>query len=77
MRYVSEPYRGDTIDGPENGQPPRPWQMSCQKDQMFVDRVAEMEVPHTATIQVRRFLLLVLLPFPYLGSAHRIFDLHC
>ncbi|KAI0224418.1 hypothetical protein LSAT2_024582 [Lamellibrachia satsuma] len=50
-KFVSEPYRGGWMDGPENGEPPRLWKVVCRHDQLFVDRQAQIEVPHTATIQ--------------------------
>ena len=41
------------MDGPENGEPHSLWKVVCRHDQLFVDRQAQIEVPHTATIQVR------------------------
>ncbi|XP_046577132.1 protein SSUH2 homolog isoform X1 [Haliotis rubra] len=49
--YVSEPYRGGFVDGPENGPPPPPWAIPCNADSLFLDQQKLIEVPHTATVR--------------------------
>ena len=51
--YEQEPFRGQPIDGPQYGPPPPPWDIPVQPDGHFRDHVKKVEVPHTATIQVR------------------------
>ena len=50
--YKYEPYRGGAVDGPQNGQPPLPWQIQCAPEKLFLDHVKKMEVPHTASVKV-------------------------
>ena len=50
--YKYEPYRGGSVDGPQNGSPPLPWQIMCVPDQHFQNQTKKIEVPHTATVQV-------------------------
>ncbi|KAK7103007.1 protein SSUH2 homolog [Littorina saxatilis] len=49
--YKSKPYRGEFVDGPENGQPPPPWAVPCEADQLFKNQVKLFEVPHTSFVK--------------------------
>ena len=72
-----DPYGGGFVDGPENGTPPQPWDMACQPNQLFVDEVKEIEVPHTAYVKVETLCgfischLLVLFAYKSLASGHK------
>ncbi|XP_077863480.1 protein SSUH2 homolog [Saccoglossus kowalevskii] len=50
-KHISEPYRGGEVDGPLNGTPPSPWDIEISYQQIFVDEVKYLEVPHTSTIK--------------------------
>ena len=44
---------GQRVDGPSNGVAPLPWDVHCNPTQMFHSEVRFVEVPHTATVNVR------------------------
>lgn len=46
-----EPYRGGPTDGPQNGQPPQPWDMEVRVPGTFVDQDAFRRVPHTDVVR--------------------------
>ncbi|GBM60971.1 Protein SSUH2 [Araneus ventricosus] len=46
-----EPFRGQYIDGPENGPPPPPWEMLVPIPYLFQDCQAKVEIPHTAYVK--------------------------
>ncbi|KAL5014504.1 hypothetical protein ScPMuIL_008774 [Solemya velum] len=46
--YVYTPYRGGPVDGPENGEPPKPWAILCGPDCNFENQTKLIEVPHTS-----------------------------
>lgn len=46
-----EPYRGQQIDGPQNGPAPQPWDILAQPSQLFTPQEARIEVPHTASVK--------------------------
>ncbi|KAL9959449.1 hypothetical protein ACROYT_G032774 [Oculina patagonica] len=46
-----EPYRGQHIDGPQNGPAPPPWAIPAQASQLFTPQETHIEVPHTATVK--------------------------
>mgnify|MGYP001801398958 FL=1 len=47
------PYYGGTIDGPEFGAPPMPWDIPCEPSSgHFCDQLYNIPVPHTAEIRV-------------------------
>ena len=50
--WHQEPYTSQLIDGPENGQPPLPWDISVPEPVMFQPKEIFKEVPHTASIKV-------------------------
>ena len=56
--YVDVPYTGGVVDGPEHGAAPPPWDIPCQADNLFVNQVKKLEVPHTATLKVNNVHLL-------------------
>lgn len=45
-------HSGQQIDGPQNGRAPSPWEISVQPPDIFKDFTKELEVPHTASVQV-------------------------
>lgn len=49
--YKYEPYRGQPIDGPNNGPAPQPWSIHAQPASMFQNAEAKIEVPHTAVVK--------------------------
>ncbi|XP_035221742.1 protein SSUH2 homolog [Stegodyphus dumicola] len=49
--FRSTPYTGQWIDGPENGVPPRPWDVVVREPQSFADSQMKLEVPHTASVK--------------------------
>ena len=54
-RYTSRnsiPYGGGAVDGPYNGQPPKPWDMKCSPKAMFCNETIALRVPHTSEIKV-------------------------
>jgi len=50
--WHQEPYTSQLIDGPENGQPPLPWDINVTEPVMFQPKEIFKEVPHTASIKV-------------------------
>lgn len=46
-----EPWRGQALDGPQNGAPPAPWDMSIRMPGLFVDRVHTTVIPHTDEVR--------------------------
>lgn len=46
-----EPYRGEYIDGPENGIPPRAWDIPVSVPAHFLPSIGKVEVPHTARVK--------------------------
>ncbi|XP_067935197.1 protein SSUH2 homolog [Watersipora subatra] len=46
------PYLGDAVDGPFNGPPPMPWDITCAPTQQFSDQVYKLPVPHTAEVRM-------------------------
>lgn len=49
--WKHEPYRGQMIDGPQNGPAPPPWSIPAQPHQIFTPQVVNIEVPHTASVK--------------------------
>ncbi|XP_076102076.1 protein SSUH2 homolog [Mytilus galloprovincialis] len=41
------PHSTNKVDGPENGQPPGPWEMHARTPTMFEDDSSEIAIPHT------------------------------
>ncbi|CAG2218312.1 unnamed protein product [Mytilus edulis] len=41
------PHNRNKVDGPENGQPPGPWEMQARTPMMFEDDSSEISIPHT------------------------------
>mmetsp|Transcript_11954 Transcript_11954/g.18040 ORF Transcript_11954/g.18040 Transcript_11954/m.18040 type:complete len:432 (+) Transcript_11954:1861-3156(+) len=45
------PHRqGSHVDGPQNGQPPQPWDIEAHPSRLFANERREIEVPHTSTV---------------------------
>ena len=44
---------GQVIDGPQNGHAPPPWSIPAQPNQIFTPQAVNIEVPHTASVQVK------------------------
>jgi len=49
-KWAHKPYRGTPVDGPMFGPPPPPWTIDVRFDQMFQNKVVNVEVPHTANV---------------------------
>ncbi|KAG8197237.1 hypothetical protein JTE90_011389 [Oedothorax gibbosus] len=47
----TEPFRGQPIDGPENGPPPEPWDVLVPIPEMFQNSQRKVEIPHTAHVR--------------------------
>lgn len=50
--WHQEPYTNQIIDGPENGTPPRAWDIHVEEPTMFQPKEIHIEVPHTSSIKV-------------------------
>ncbi|XP_070559582.1 protein SSUH2 homolog isoform X2 [Ptychodera flava] len=50
-KHASKPYWAGRVDGPENGTPPGPWDISCQPRAVFNEEVRLIEVPHTDSVK--------------------------
>ncbi|KAJ7316971.1 hypothetical protein JRQ81_003133 [Phrynocephalus forsythii] len=49
--WTFEPYTTGLIDGPQNGAPPRPWDIKVQPPQMFQDDTKKFRVPHSSLVK--------------------------
>ena len=47
-------YVGQMIDGPQNGTAPGPWDIAASPPSLFQDYVQHFEVPHTASVKVKK-----------------------
>jgi len=45
-------FSGGPVDGPQNGQPPAPWNIALYANEKFKDDVKRVAVPHTAYVKV-------------------------
>lgn len=50
MNSRTQPYRGDFVDGPQNGQAPSLWQMQATRPALFETKHYETPVPHTEEV---------------------------
>ncbi|CAC5366971.1 unnamed protein product [Mytilus coruscus] len=50
-KYENVPFKGQPIDGPQNGIPPGPWDIITNPCDLFSDEIRKMEVPHTASVK--------------------------
>ena len=50
-------YVGQMIDGPQNGTAPGPWDIAASPPSLFQDYVQHFEVPHTASVKVKKITL--------------------
>jgi len=48
-------FSGGPVDGPMNGQPPLPWDITLYASEKFKTEKKQVEVPHTAYIKVAIF----------------------
>lgn len=46
-----EPFTNQSIDGPDNGVPPLPWDIDVPEAERFTKREVVVEVPHTALVK--------------------------
>lgn len=46
-----KPYKGGSVDGPDNGHPPMPWEIDVKPKKMYADDKIKKEVPHTAKVK--------------------------
>ena len=49
--WKSRPYRGESVDGPNNGIAPQPWDIPVSVPQLFEDKEIKTPVPHTEYVQ--------------------------
>ncbi|ELU17182.1 hypothetical protein CAPTEDRAFT_73168, partial [Capitella teleta] len=50
--WAYEGFRGQPVDGPQNGIPPAPWDIPAAPNQLFLNGKVAVEVPHTASVKV-------------------------
>ncbi|XP_039252690.2 protein SSUH2 homolog [Styela clava] len=50
-KYAQTPFRGGYVDGPENGQAPLPWEISCNSTALFKTEQHKIPVPHTEVVK--------------------------
>ncbi|CAD5118072.1 DgyrCDS6811 [Dimorphilus gyrociliatus] len=50
VKWTFEPFIGGYIDGPNNGEPPLPWSISCTPSALFMNETKEIPVPHTEQV---------------------------
>ncbi|XP_063436554.1 protein SSUH2 homolog isoform X1 [Mytilus trossulus] len=50
-KYENVAFKGQPIDGPQNGIPPGPWDIITNPCDIFSDEIRKMEVPHTASVK--------------------------
>ncbi|KAM6473509.1 protein SSUH2 homolog [Liasis olivaceus] len=49
--WTFEPYTNTLVDGPQNGVPPRPWDIKVQVPQMFQEDTKKFRVPHSSLLK--------------------------
>ncbi|XP_076124930.1 protein SSUH2 homolog isoform X1 [Alosa pseudoharengus] len=49
--WASEPYRGQFVDGPENGRSPPPWEVPVPYPQKYTDVTMQVRVPHSCLVK--------------------------
>ncbi|XP_064633849.1 protein SSUH2 homolog isoform X2 [Lineus longissimus] len=49
--WAYEPFKGQPIDGSNNGPAPGPWDIQVQQRTKFQDSTMHMEIPHTASVK--------------------------
>ncbi|XP_004559053.2 protein SSUH2 homolog isoform X1 [Maylandia zebra] len=47
-----EPYNGQTVDGPQYGMSPAPWDIPVSLPQRYTDKVEKIRVPHSSFVKV-------------------------
>uniref|UniRef100_A0A1I8J660 Protein SSUH2 homolog n=1 Tax=Macrostomum lignano TaxID=282301 RepID=A0A1I8J660_9PLAT len=55
--WASVPFKGQPVDGPQNGQAPAPWDIHVQQPEMFRDARMQCEVPHTASVRTCHYCM--------------------
>lgn len=50
-KWENVPFKGQPIDGPQNGPAPGPWDIVSNPLDLFQDEIRKMEVPHTASVK--------------------------
>uniref|UniRef100_A0A3Q4GMB7 Protein SSUH2 homolog n=1 Tax=Neolamprologus brichardi TaxID=32507 RepID=A0A3Q4GMB7_NEOBR len=48
-----EPYNGQTVDGPQYGMSPAPWDIPVSLPQRYADKVEKIRVPHASFVKVQ------------------------
>lgn len=49
--WASEPYKGQMVDGPQNGPSPPPWEIQVPYPQKYTDVVMKAQVPHSSVVK--------------------------
>nr|XP_034329306.1 protein SSUH2 homolog [Crassostrea gigas] len=50
-KWDHEPFRGQFVDGPQNGPAPGPWEIPATFKEIFKNEIQHHEVPHTAFVK--------------------------
>lgn len=51
-KWVSDPYYGEEVDGPDNGLPPEPWDLQAEPPNLFQNAEYYMPLPHTSSVEI-------------------------
>lgn len=51
------PETGQTVDGPQYGTSPPPWDIPVSMPQRYTDMVEKVRVPHSSFVKVQSFLI--------------------
>ncbi|XP_063283582.1 protein SSUH2 homolog [Pelobates fuscus] len=49
--WATSPFKGQTLDSPNHGQAPPPWQIPVKNPTLFTDEQLKMPVPHTSSVK--------------------------
>ncbi|XP_069824018.1 protein SSUH2 homolog [Dendropsophus ebraccatus] len=51
-KWVSDPYYGEEVDGPDNGPPPNPWDLQANPPNLFQKAEYYIPLPHTSSVEI-------------------------
>uniref|UniRef100_A0A6I8NHN6 Ssu-2 homolog n=1 Tax=Ornithorhynchus anatinus TaxID=9258 RepID=A0A6I8NHN6_ORNAN len=51
--WTFEPFTNHSVDGPQKGTSPRPWDIKVQVPPMFQEETKKLQVPHSSTVKMR------------------------
>ncbi|XP_038596122.1 protein SSUH2 homolog isoform X1 [Tachyglossus aculeatus] len=51
--WTFEPFTNHSVDGPQKGNSPRPWDIKVQVPPMFQEETKKLQVPHSSTVKMR------------------------